>query len=78
MSARPFALVLNPVKVGDADGLAERLRERCRAAGLPDPLVLETTDDDPGRVRPNRPSRPARLPSWRPAGTARCGWSPTR
>jgi YegS/Rv2252/BmrU family lipid kinase len=49
MSVHPVvALVLNPVKVGDVDDLADRLRERCRAAGLPDPLVLPTTAEDPG------------------------------
>lgn len=43
------ALVLNPVKVADAEDLTDRFRGRCRAAGLPEPLVLATTAEDPGR-----------------------------
>ena len=46
---RLVALVVNPVKTADVDTLAGRLGERCRAAGLADPLVLPTTEEDPGR-----------------------------
>ena len=42
------ALVLNPVKVDDADALRADLAARCARAGLPEPLVLETTQEDPG------------------------------
>jgi diacylglycerol kinase family enzyme len=42
------ALVLNPVKVTDAAALREGLAERCARAGLAAPLVLETTEEDPG------------------------------
>jgi diacylglycerol kinase (ATP) len=49
VSGRPIvALVLNPVKVDDVDDLAERLRDGCRSLGLADPIVLATTEDDPG------------------------------
>lgn len=42
------ALVLNPSKVDDPDALAAALGRRCADAGLGEPLVLETTPDDPG------------------------------
>lgn len=42
------ALILNPVKVTDADALRAELARRCTEAGLGEPLVLETTAEDPG------------------------------
>lgn len=42
------ALVVNPVKVDDVEALTRALAERCAAAGWPEPLVIETTEDDPG------------------------------
>lgn len=47
-STTQVALVFNPVKVTDADALRADLAGRCAAAGLGEPLVLETTEDDPG------------------------------
>jgi len=46
-----LALVVNPTKVDDVDALAAKLAARCRDAGLGDPLVLPTTEDDPGDGR---------------------------
>ena len=46
--AASVALVLNPVKVDDADALRADLAARCARAGLGEPLVLETTQEDPG------------------------------
>ncbi|WP_105567764.1 diacylglycerol/lipid kinase family protein [Microbacterium halophytorum] len=42
------ALIVNPIKV-DARHLAALLAEHCAAAGWADPLILETTIDDPGQ-----------------------------
>jgi YegS/Rv2252/BmrU family lipid kinase len=42
------ALVVNPVKVDDVEALTRALAERCAVAGWPEPLVIETTEDDPG------------------------------
>ncbi len=44
------ALVLNPVKVDDAHALVAALTERCARAGLGEPLVRETTEEEPGRA----------------------------
>lgn len=42
------ALILNPVKVDDAPGLVDALRTRLADAGWPEPMVLETTVEEPG------------------------------
>lgn len=42
------ALVLNPVKTTDPDGLLEVLQRRCRELGWPEASVHETTAEDPG------------------------------
>ncbi|MDA8276125.1 MAG: diacylglycerol kinase family lipid kinase [Actinomycetota bacterium] len=47
--ARPkVALVVNPVKVPDADAVVARARLRAALAGAPPPLRFDTTVDDPG------------------------------
>ncbi len=46
---RRVALVYNPTKVGDVADLLERVRKHGGVHGYDDPLVLETTADDPGR-----------------------------
>jgi diacylglycerol kinase (ATP) len=43
-----IALVVNPTKVSDVPELTRALAKRCADAGLPEPLVLETTAEDPG------------------------------
>jgi YegS/Rv2252/BmrU family lipid kinase len=43
------ALVANPAKVGDVDALRARIEQRLTAAGWPEPMVLSTTQEDPGR-----------------------------
>ncbi|GIJ29438.1 hypothetical protein Vqi01_46000 [Micromonospora qiuiae] len=42
------AVVVNPVKVADLDGLRHTVRDTLAAAGWPDPLWFETTVEDPG------------------------------
>jgi diacylglycerol kinase family enzyme len=43
------AVVVNPVKVVDLDGLREIVDGALAAAGWPEPLWFETTPEDPGR-----------------------------
>jgi YegS/Rv2252/BmrU family lipid kinase len=43
------ALVLNPTKVADPQGLVAQLTDVLSAHGWPAPMVLETTVSDPGR-----------------------------
>lgn len=43
-----IALVVNPAKVDDADGLAAEVARRCAELGLPAPAIHTTTAQDPG------------------------------
>jgi diacylglycerol kinase (ATP) len=45
---RRFALIYNPIKI--SDGLLDVIGERVEAGGWGEPLLLETTEDDPGRT----------------------------
>ncbi|MFC6342112.1 hypothetical protein ACFP8W_08995, partial [Nocardioides hankookensis] len=40
-------VVVNPTKV-DLDDVRDSLAEAARAAGVPEPRFVETTEDDPG------------------------------
>jgi diacylglycerol kinase family enzyme len=42
------AVVVNPVRVAGAQGLVDTIRAALVAAGSPDPICYETTEDDPG------------------------------
>lgn len=44
------AFILNPIK-NKADDAADRVRDACREAGWPDPLMFKTTEADPGRTQ---------------------------
>jgi YegS/Rv2252/BmrU family lipid kinase len=44
-----IALVANPAKVDDVHALRARIAERLTAAGWLEPIVLLTTEEDPGR-----------------------------
>ena len=44
----PPAVVINPTKVSDAEKLRALAVEVCAELGLPEPMWLETTADDPG------------------------------
>lgn len=46
--ARRPALVINPSKFDDPQEAVETIRRQCRALGWQEPLVIETTKDDPG------------------------------
>ncbi len=46
---RTLAVILNPIKVDDADGFKTRLGLAAREAGWDEPLWFETTIDDAGR-----------------------------
>jgi diacylglycerol kinase (ATP) len=48
VSRTDVVLVLNPSKVADPGELTGALAKRCADAGLREPLVLETTPEDPG------------------------------
>ena len=48
---------MNPAKVDDPGALIAALTGRLAAAGWPTPLVLETTEDDPGRGMAERAMR---------------------
>lgn len=43
------AVVVNPAKVDDSEGLAHAVAERLELHGWPAPMVLRTTEGDPGR-----------------------------
>jgi diacylglycerol kinase (ATP) len=45
----PAAIVINPTKLTKPDALRNLLRELSAKAGLPEPLWLETTVEDPGQ-----------------------------
>lgn len=47
------AFILNPIK-NSADEARARLGEACLAAGWPEPLILETTIEDPGHSQTRR------------------------
>ena len=42
------ALVVHPVKVADPPALIENVRKRCAHLGWPEPIVVETSVEDPG------------------------------
>ncbi|MGB8022650.1 MAG: diacylglycerol kinase family protein [Candidatus Nanopelagicales bacterium] len=42
------AIVVNPAKVDDVDGLREAVARRLSECGWPEPTVLTTSEDDPG------------------------------
>lgn len=42
------AIVVHPIKVGDVDALTDRLRKRCAELGWPEPIVVESSAEDPG------------------------------
>lgn len=45
----PPAIVINPTKVANPDALRDLARELCAELGMPEPLWLPTTVDDPGQ-----------------------------
>lgn len=47
MRASEITTVVNPIKV-DVDEARETLAEAARSAGVPEPTIVETTEDDPG------------------------------
>lgn len=47
-------LIINPTKLGNADALTRLTRLHARRLGLPDPVVLTTTPDDPGTGQATR------------------------
>ncbi|AUI50725.1 diacylglycerol/lipid kinase family protein [Arthrobacter crystallopoietes] len=51
--AQRVAVILNPVK-NDADAAREKIRLACTAAGWPEPMVFETTIEDPGHTQTRR------------------------
>ena len=44
----PAAFVVNPIKVADVDALERLARQTAEEFGLPEPLILRTTANDPG------------------------------
>jgi len=52
-SRQQVAFILNPIK-NDADAARAKLRAACRELGWPEPLILETTMEDPGHTQTRR------------------------
>jgi diacylglycerol kinase family enzyme len=43
-----LAVIVNPIKLDDREELIDEVSRRCHDLGWTEPLVLETTEDDPG------------------------------
>jgi len=44
----PVVLIVNPTKTDDLDRLRSKVTKQCVARGLPEPVLLETTESDTG------------------------------